>query len=50
MNAVKRAIIPFILITPPDYVGLTFADLQKRFVSPFSSLKLKNLALCSLVV
>ena len=45
MIAIKRAIIPLILIVPLGYMGLTFAVLQKRFVSPFFTLKMKKLAL-----
>ena len=42
MIAVKRAIIPFILITPPGYIGLTFAVLQKTLcISLFSTVTYK---------
>ena len=43
---VKRAITPFIKITPQRFMGLTFAVLQKNgSYLPFFTLKLKNLAL-----
>ena len=45
MIDVKRDIIPSILITSQRSVGLTFAIDKKRFVSPFFTLKLKELAL-----
>ena len=44
MIAVKRAIVPIILIALVSQIELIFAVFQKRFVSPFFPVKLKTLA------